>query len=54
MKPLRFDELERKVEVLKKRCPWVAALILHCLKTRNQHAFEAMKMVLARLRLSSV
>lgn len=54
MKVLRFDELERKVQVLKKRCPWVAALILHCLKTRNPQAFEAMKIVLARLRVSSV
>lgn len=54
MKPIRFDDLERKVSVLKKRCPWVATLILHCLKTRNPQAFTAMKSVLHRLRLSSV
>lgn len=54
MRPIRFDELERKVGVLKKRCPWVATLILHCLRTRNPQAFEAMRVVLARLRMSVV
>lgn len=49
---MRFDDLERKVEELKKRCPWVAALLLHCLKTRNPHALEAMRSVLMRLKLS--
>lgn len=54
MKPIRFDDLERKVQVLRQRCPWVATLILHCLKTRNPQAFEAMRLVLARLRLSGI
>ena len=54
MKPIRFDELERKVQVLKRRCPWVATLILHCLRTRNPQAFEAMRLVLTRLRVSGI
>ncbi|MFH0799194.1 MAG: hypothetical protein V2A66_03325 [Pseudomonadota bacterium] len=54
MKPLRFEELERKVSILKKRCPWVATLLLHCLKTRNPQALEAMKSVLSRLRPSAI
>lgn len=54
MKPLRFDELERKVDLLKRRCPWVATLLLHCLKTRNPQAFEAMRIILVRLRLGGI
>ena len=54
MKNIRFDDLERKVQVLKRRCPWVATLILHCLRTRNPQAFEAMRMVLTRLKLSVI
>jgi hypothetical protein len=49
MKYNDFSDLERKVADLKKRCPWVAMLLLHCLKTRNPKAFKAMKMMLSRL-----
>ena len=54
MKPIRLEELERKVDTLKRRCPWVATLLLHCLRTRNPQAFEAMRIVLTRLRLSVI
>lgn len=54
MKFQNFDGLERKVQALKKRCPWVSTLLLHCLKTRNPQAFKAMKIVLLRLKLSAV
>lgn len=49
MKANNFKDLERKVADLKKRCPWVAMLLLHCLKTRNPKAFKAMKSMLTRL-----
>lgn len=54
MKPSNFDGLEKKVQSLKKRCPWVSTLLLHCLETRNPKAIEAMKLVLMRLRLSGI
>lgn len=54
MKSQNFEGLERKVQSLKKRCPWVSALLLHCLKTRNPQAFEAMRVILTRIRLSGV
>ncbi|MBT3182074.1 MAG: hypothetical protein HN337_06160 [Deltaproteobacteria bacterium] len=49
MKSPNFKELERRVHILKKRCPWVAMMLLHCLKTRNPKAFKAMRLMLARL-----
>jgi len=52
MKPIDFKDLERKVSVLKKRCPWVACLLLHCLKTRNPKAFKAMRLMLNRMSLN--
>lgn len=52
MKPLNFAEIEKKVLLLKKRCPWISTLLLHCLKTRNPQAFGTMKVILARLKLT--
>ena len=46
--------LNRKVSLLKKRCPWMASLILHCLESQNPKACEEMKLLLSRLRLNSV
>ena len=54
MKAQKFPDLERKVALLKKRCPWIASLLLHCLETRNPKAFAAMRIMLARLRLHVV
>jgi len=49
MESSNYKDLERRVAILKKRCPWVAALLLHCLKTRNPKAFKAMREMLLRL-----
>jgi hypothetical protein len=54
MKPIDFKELEKKVADLKRKCPWVAMLLLHCLKTRNPKAFRAMKLMLDRLSLNEI
>ncbi len=52
MKYNNFKDLEKKVNLLKKRCPWVAMLLLHCLKTRDPKAFRAMRVMLTRLSLN--
>lgn len=54
MKPIDFKDLERKVAILKRRCPWVASLLLHCLKTRNPKAFKAMRCMLTRMSLNGI
>lgn len=54
MKYTRPDGMERKLVCIKKRYPWVAELLEHCLKTRRPEAYEAMRMILSRLRLSGV
>ena len=46
--------LERKLEQLKKKSPWMASLILHCLESQNPKACEAMRLLLVRLRLNCV
>lgn len=54
MKQMNFDGIEKKVSLLKKRCPWVSTLLLHCLKTRSPQAFDALRLILARLKLTVV
>ena len=54
MESNNFNDLEKKVLDLKKRCPWIAAMLLHCLKTRNPKTFKAMKMMLERLSLNTM
>ncbi len=53
MKTSDFRDLEKKVSVLKRRCPWVASMLLHCLRTRDPKAFHAMKLLIARLYLNA-
>jgi len=54
MKLSNSNGLERKLLTLKKKSPWFASLIQHCLQSENPKAFEAMRMLLARLRLNTV
>jgi len=46
--------LDKRLILLKKRCPWMASLIQHCLDTKNPKACEAMRQLLFRLRLNAV
>jgi len=46
--------LDKRLDLLKKRCPWVASLIQHCLDTRNPKACENMRLLLLRLRMNAV
>ncbi len=52
MKPVTAKDLEKRVVALCNRCPWVAQLILHCLKTRNPKSIAALRLMLTRLRLT--
>lgn len=54
MKLSNSTEMERKLMNLKKKSPWIASLIQHCLQSQNPKAFEAMRLLLARLRLYAV
>lgn len=53
MKLSNSNDLDRKIMNLKKKSPWIASLIQHCLDSQNPKAFEAMRMLLARLRLNA-
>jgi len=44
--------LQRKLEELKKKSPWMASLIQHCLDSQNPRACEALRLLLARMRLN--
>lgn len=54
MKTSNFRDLEKKVSVLRRRCPWVASMLLHCIKTRDPRAFRAMRLMLNRLNLNCI
>ena len=42
--------LDQRVQSLRRRCPWLASFILHCLETRDPRAVEATRLMLTRLR----
>lgn len=44
--------LDQRVQSLRRRCPWLASFILHCLETRDPRAVEATRLMLTRLRLN--
>lgn len=54
MKLSNSKALDKHLVLLKKRSPWMYALIQHCLETQNPKAVEAMRVFLARLRLNAV
>jgi len=54
MKLSNSRALERKLEQLRKRSPWMASLILHCLENQNPRSCETMRLLLARLRLNCI
>ena len=53
MKLAQDKVLGRKVLLLKRRSPWMASLILHCLETRDPRACDALRVMLSRLRLKA-
>lgn len=53
MKPSGNRDMGRKLSMLRKRCPWMASVILHCLESQNPKLCEAMRVMLARLRTST-
>jgi len=54
MKLSNRSNLDKRLVLLKKRCPWVASLIQHCLETRNPKSCETMRTLLLRLRMNAV
>lgn len=46
--------IARRVRSLRKRSPWLASLILHCLETRDPRAIAAMRLMLTRMGLQKV
>ena len=54
MKLSNRRSLDKRLILLKKRCPWMASLIQHCLDTKNPKSCETMRMLLMRLRLNAV
>lgn len=54
MKLSNSKSLERHLSMLRKRSPWMFALIQHCLETQNPRSVEAMRILLSRLRLNAV
>ena len=47
-------DVDKRLILLRKRCPWVASLIQHCLDTRNPKSCETMRTLLLRLRLNAM
>ena len=43
MKLSNSRALERKLEQLRKRSPWMASLITHCLENQNPRSCETMR-----------
>lgn len=54
MKLSNRSDSDKRLLLLRKRCPWVASLIQHCLDTRNPKSCEIMRTLLLRLRLNAV
>jgi hypothetical protein len=53
MKSSHTKDVDRRMLVLKKRSPWMASLLQHCLETRDPRACGAMRVMLSRLRLKT-
>ena len=53
MKETQEKVLGRKLVLLKKRSPWMASLILHCLESRDPRSYGALRLMLSRLRLKA-
>ncbi|MFA4875281.1 MAG: hypothetical protein WC956_02495 [bacterium] len=50
MKLSQSKEVNRRIAALRKRCPWMASLIMHCLESRDPRAYEALRLLIERLR----
>lgn len=50
MERSKFKSMKTKIEQLKKRSPWIAQLLTHCLVSKDPRAFAALKMMLTRLK----
>jgi hypothetical protein len=53
MKPAQEKMLGRRVLLLKKRSPWIASIVQHCLETKDPRACGALRVMLSRLRLKA-
>lgn len=50
MKLSQNKAVNRKLASLRKRCPWMASLIMHCLESHDPRAYDALRMLMRRLR----
>ncbi|MFH1830566.1 MAG: hypothetical protein ABH871_07310 [Pseudomonadota bacterium] len=53
MKLSNSRTLTNHLILLKKKSPWMASLIQHCLETRNPKTCETMRQLLLRLRMNT-
>jgi hypothetical protein len=53
MKAMHEKMLGRRLILLKKRCPWMASLIQHCLESRDPRAYGALRLMITRLRMKA-
>lgn len=53
MKSSSSRDVGRKLSMLRKRCPWMASVILHCLESQNPRLCDAMRVMLTRLRANA-